>query len=158
MQYWNNLPGNEQRNLLIGGTAALLLLLYGLVIDPFTQELKQLEQNVAADRELLLWMEQAAQQVKALQGSGNVKRGNGQSLLSLVDISAKKNGLGGALKQVRPEGKGVRLRFEQASFDSMVRWLGRLASEQGVGVVSLNLERLETPGTVNATVVLGRGA
>lgn len=157
MEYWNKLQGGEQRTLLIGGVAALLLLLYGLVIDPFSQELKRLEQSVAADRELLAWMEQAAQQVKTLRGSGGAKRGNGQSLLSLVDASAKKNGLGGALKQVRPEGNGVRLRFEQASFDDMVRWLGRLGSEQGVGVLSLNLERLETPGTVNATVVLERG-
>ena len=159
MNYWQNLQAREQRTLLIGGVAALLLLIYTLILDPFSQEMARMEQSVAADRELLAWMEQSAQQVKAMRGNGGGgKSGKGGSLLSLVDASAKKNGLGGALKQVKPEASGVRLRFEQASFDDIVRWLGRLGSEQGVGVTSLTLERLPAPGQVNATVVLERGA
>lgn len=158
MQYWQNLQAREQRTLLIGGVVMLLLLIYTLILEPFTQEMARMEQSVAADRELLAWMEQSAQQVTALRGKGGGKSGRGGSLLSLVDASAKKNGLGGALKQVKPEASGVRLRFEQASFDDMVRWLGRLGSEQGVGVTSLTLERLPEAGQVNATVVLERGA
>lgn len=157
MQYWHNLQAREQRTLLIGGVAALLLLLYSAVIDPFSQELKRLEKDVAADRELLAWMEQSAAQVKVLRGSSGTRRGSGGSLLSLVDASAKQHGLGGALKQVKPEGNGVRLSFEQAGFDDMVRWLGRLGAEQGVGVITLSLERLPTSGLVNATVVLEQG-
>ncbi len=158
MQYWQNLQTREQHTLLVGGIAVLLLLFYSLVLDPFAQELQRLEQSVATDRELLVWMEQSAQQIMALRGSGAAKRASGGSLLSLVDASAKQNGLGGALKQVKPEGSGVRLRFEQAGFDDMVRWLGRLGAEQGVGVVTLTLERLPVSGKVNATVVLERGA
>jgi len=155
--YWRNLQAREQRTLLIGGVAVLMLLIYSLVIDPFTQGLSRLEQGVAENRALLAWMEQAAQQVKTLRGSSAVQQAGGGSLLSLIDRSAKQNGLGGALKQVKPEGEGVRLRFEQAGFDDMVRWLGRLGAEQGVGVTTLTLERLPSSGQVNATVVLERG-
>jgi general secretion pathway protein M len=158
MQYWHNLQGREQRTLMIGGVALLLLLLYSAVLAPISRELQRLEQGVAADRELLAWMEQSAVQVKQLRGNGGGQRGSGQSLLSLVDASAKQNGLGGALKQVKPEGSGVSLRFEEASFDDMVRWLGRLGTEQGVGVTTLTLERLPLSGRVNATVVLEGGA
>jgi general secretion pathway protein M len=158
MQYWHNLQAREQRTLLLGGVAALLLLLYSSVLDPFAREVQRLEQGVAANRELLAWMEQAAAQVQVLRGSAGNKRAQGQSLLSLVDASAKQNGLGGALKQVKPESGGVRLRFEEAGFDDMLRWLGRLGTEQGVGVSTLTLERLPTPGRVNATVVLEGGA
>ncbi|MEN8170286.1 MAG: type II secretion system protein M [Pseudomonadota bacterium] len=158
MQYWHNLQAREQRTLLIGGVAALLLLLYSVVLDPFAQELQRLEQSVAADSELLAWMKVSAQQVKTLRASGSGKRGNAKSLLSLVDASARKNGLGGALEQLKPEGDGVRLHFEAAGFDDMLRWLGRLGAEQGVGVTTLTLERLPSPGRVNATVVLERGA
>lgn len=159
MQYWHNLQASEQRTLLIGGVAALLLLLYSAVLDPFAQELQRLEQSVAADSELLVWMQASAQQVKALRGGGGggAKPSTGQSLLSLVDASAKQNGLGDSLKQLKPEASGVRLRFEEAGFDDMLRWLGRLGSEQGVGVTTLTLERLAAPGRVNATVVLERG-
>ena len=156
MQFWQNLQTREQRTLLFGGVALAVLLIYSLILEPFAQDMARMEQSVAADRELLSWMEQSALQVMALRGNGGAKRGG--SLLSLVDASAKKNGLGGALKQVKPEASGVRLRFEEASFDGMVRWLGRLGVEQGVGVTSLTLERLPSPGQVNATVVLARGA
>jgi general secretion pathway protein M len=158
MQYWHNLQAREQRTLLLGGVALLLLLLYSMVLDPFSQELQRLEQSVAADRELLAWMEQAAQQVKQLRGTGGGRRDAGQSLLSLVDASAKQHGLAGALKQVKPEGSGVNLRFEAASFDDLVRWLGQLGTEQGVAVTTMTLERLPQPGRVNATVVLEGGA
>ncbi|MCW8919196.1 MAG: type II secretion system protein M [Gammaproteobacteria bacterium] len=155
--YWHNLQAREQRTLLLGGVVTLLLLLYGTVLDPFAQEMQRLEQRVAEDRELLAWMEQAAVQVKQLRGSGAARRADGQSLLSLLDASAKQSGLGAALKQVKPEGVGVRLRFETAGFDALVGWLGRLAAEQGVGVTTLTLERLAQPGRVNATVVLEGG-
>ena len=158
MQYWHNLQAREQRTLMIGAVVALPLLIYSLVLDPFSQELERLEAAVEDNRHLIAWMEQAAAQVEKLRGSGSAKRAAGGSLLSLVDASAKQNGLGGALKQVKPEGNGVRLRFEQAGFDDMVRWLGRLGTEQGVGVTTLTMERLPAPGQVNATVVLERGA
>jgi general secretion pathway protein M len=158
MQYWHNLQARDQRVLLLGAVVVLLLLIYSLVIEPFGQELERLEQAVEDNGQLLAWMESSATRVRALRGNGAAKRGSGGSLLSLVDASAKQNGLGGALKQVKPEGNGVRLRFEQAGFDDMVRWLGRLGAEQGVGVTTLTLERLPTSGQVNATVVLERGA
>ena len=157
MQYWHNLQARDQRVLLIGAVVALPLLIFALIIDPFNQEVERLQQAVESNTELLDWMEQSAQQVKALRGSGPGRQSSG-SLLSLVDASAKRNGLGGALKQVKPEGSGVRLRLEQAAFDDMVRWLGRLGSEQGVGVTTLTMERLPASGQVNATVVLEKGA
>lgn len=158
MEYWHNLQAREQRTLLIGTLLAIPLLIYSLIIEPVSQELRRLEQAVEANGELLAWMEHSAAQVKALQRQGRTKR-NGGSLLSLVDASAKQNGLGEALKQLKPDGgNGVRLRFEQAGFDDMLRWLGRLGAEQGVAVSSLTMERLEQPGRVNATVVLERGA
>lgn len=156
-QYWQNLQPRDQRILLIGAVIVVPLLLYSLIIEPFQQSMTRLEEGVKKNTELLAWMEQAAAQVKTLRGSGTSTSNSGASLLSVVDASAKQNGLGSALKQVKPDGNGVRLRFEQAGFDDMVRWLGRLGSEQGVGVTSLTLERLSVTGQVNATVVLERG-
>ena len=156
MQYWHNLQARDQRVLLLGMSIAVPLLIYSLIIDPFSQELERLEGAVQSNGELLAWMNQSAEQVKVLQRSVGDKQGGG-SLLSLVDASAKQNGLGGALKQVKPEGSGVRLRFEEAGFDDMIRWLGRLGAEKGVGVTSLTMERLPAAGQVNATVVLERG-
>lgn len=157
--YWLGLQPRERRTLMLGGMALLCLLIYTLVVDPFQRELSRLESSVASQRELLGWMEQAASQVKQLQGSGgNAGRSGSQSLLSLIDTSAKSNGLGAALKQVKPEGQGVRVRLEEAPFDDIVRWFDQLGQTHGVAVNTLTLERLSTPGRVNLTVVLERGA
>jgi general secretion pathway protein M len=75
--------------------------------------------------------------------------------MSLVDANARSTGLTGALKEIKPEGQGVRVRLEQVAFDDMLRWLEQLHSRQGVSVTGLVMERLPQPGRVNASVVLG---
>ncbi len=154
-QYWANLQPRERHTLLGGGIALLLILLYGLVIDPFLQELDRLEKSVKVQASELAWMQQSAAEVKRLQSSRpGARRVAGQSLMSLVDASARGIGLSGAIKEIKPEGQGVKVRLELVAFDDMLRWFDRLHGKDGVGVTSLVLERLASPGQVNASVVL----
>lgn len=156
--FWNNLQPRERHTMLGGGIALVLILLYGLVIDPFQQELARLEGSVEAQTKELAWMQQASAEVKRLRGSGPAaRRVAGQSLMSLVDASARSTGLSGAIKQIRPEGQGVKVRLEEVVFDDMLRWLEQLKSKQGVNVSSLVMERLSVPGRVNASVTLEAG-
>ncbi|HEY9148002.1 MAG TPA: type II secretion system protein GspM, partial [Gammaproteobacteria bacterium] len=59
--------------------------------------------------------------------------------------------------QLSPVGDKIRIRLEEASFDTMLRWLGALEQDAGVGVDTLTLERLPGQGMVNATILLARG-
>jgi general secretion pathway protein M len=155
-QTWNNLQPRERHTLLGGGIALALILIYTLLIDPFQQELVRLERSVASQQELLEWMQQAAAEVKLLRSSQPAaERVSGQSLMSVIDASARSTGLSGAIKQLRPDGQGVKVRLEEAAFDDMLRWLGQLNSRHGIPVTALVMERLSQPGRVNASVVLG---
>lgn len=155
-QYWANLQPRERHTLLGGGVSLILILLYALVLDPFQQELARLHKSVEEQSAELAWMRQAAAEVKRLQGSSPVSgRVAGQSLMSLVDASARSTGLSGAIKQIKPEGQGVKVRLEEVVFDDMLRWFEQLGNKQGVSVSSLVMERLSQPGRVNASVVLG---
>ena len=158
-EYWSGLQPREQRILAGGGAALLLILIYALIIDPFTSELDRLRASVTTQQEELGWMRQAAAEAKTLIGSAPQRAAarGGQSAMSAIDSTARKYGLGKALKQLSPNGSKVRVRLEGASFDSMLQWLGELGEKQGIGVDSLSMERLADPGLVNATVVLGGG-
>lgn len=155
-QYWSNLQPRERHTLFAGGIVLIPLLIYALVIDPFYQELARLEKSVATQRELLVWMKQSAAEVKGLRKTTpGVKNVSGQSLMSTIDASARSTNLSGAIKQLRPEGQGVKVRLEDAAFDDMLRWLGQLNTRHGIAVSGLVMERLPQPGKVNASVVLG---
>jgi len=156
-EYWSGLQPRERRVLAGGGVATVLILFYALILEPFTSELARLESSVATQQEELAWMQRAAVEAKSLS-AGAPQAGanrNGQAIMSVIDSSARKHGLAKALKQLSPSGGKVRVRLESAAFDALLNWLGELGAKQGVPVSSLNMERLPTPGMVNATVVLG---
>ncbi len=155
-QYWDNLQPRERRILAVGAVALLLLLLYALVWDPYRSAVARLEQSVAEQRELVIWMQGAAAEVNRLQkSSGRKQLPPGQSLLTVVDSMAKAQGLGQAIKRVQPDGaRAVRVWMEQASFDSVLKWIDTLNARYGIVVTGLVVDRQETPGLVNARVVV----
>jgi len=158
-QYWANLQPRERHTLLGGGIVLALILVYALVVDPFQQALAGLQQSVATQEETLAWMRQASAEIKQLRAATPGARSvSGQSLMSLIDASARSTGLSGAIKQIRPEGQGVKVRLEEVVFDDMLRWLDQLQRNHGVSLGSLVMERLAQPGRVNASVSLEGGS
>ncbi|MEX0899964.1 MAG: type II secretion system protein M [Gammaproteobacteria bacterium] len=146
-----------RERLLIGGAAGavVLLLAYLLVVEPLQQRRAVLERGVVAQRELLAWMRDA---VVPLRGNTSAPADSrGQSLFAVVDRSARATVLAGALQRVQPEGQGnVRVWFNDAPFDDLVRWIATLQREHGITVNTLSVERVDTAGLVNARVTLER--
>jgi general secretion pathway protein M len=153
--WWLGLEARERRLITVGGAAALVLVIYALILDPLLSGLSHRRQAVAEQRSTLAWMQQAVGQVAQLRSAGpRAANLGGRSLLGLVDGSAREAGLGGALKRVKPDGStGVRVWFEGVRFDDLVGWLGRLEAQQ-VSVRSITLDRPGEPGRVNAQLTL----
>lgn len=155
--WYLQLQQREQRMLAAGAAALVLLLLYALVWSPLTTHQQTLRETVKEQQATALWMQQAAREATQLRAARPTagKIAAGQSLLALVDQSAKNSQLGSAMKRVEPEGQtGVRVWFEQANFDDLVLWLEALQRDYGVHISTLVVERQETPGQVNARVGL----
>ncbi len=158
LSYWMQLRPREQALLGVAGLVLLLAVLFMLVWEPVMQEHRRLQQGLVQQQELLAWMQQSAAEVRRLQaGAGQSRQARargGQSLLALIDSTAKRARLGAALKRVEPDGSGrVRVWLEQAAFDDLVRWLGQLQQRYGVRVDSIAVDRDEKPGRVAARVV-----
>lgn len=147
---------SQERITVIGGAVALALMLFYVAIwDPIHTGVAQLEKSVAKQAPLLAWMKQAAIEVKTLRGGQAAQKLNsGESLLSLIDSTAKKGRLGNALKRVKPDGdKKVRVWLEQASFDDMVKWLENLNNFYDVEVLSLVIDRKDVSGIIDSRIV-----
>ncbi len=161
MEYWQGLQPRERVMLLIGGVALLFALFYFLLWQPVMSARAQMRQEVQQQQALLQWMKDAASEAKLLRGvagaNGKNKGLGGQSLLSLVDQSAKQQGLGDAVKRIEPDGKQVRIWFEAANFDQLAGWLEKISAGNGVRVVNATIERTDAPGLVNARLRLAGG-
>jgi general secretion pathway protein M len=148
------LSPRERRLLLIGAIAAVTILIFGMLI-PLDRSVAHAQQRLAKKRADLSWMQAAAPQIALLPPASAV---GGESLLVIVDRSARESGLASALSGSEPGGAGnLTVRLEKAPFDALVGWLARLGQQNGVTVDSAIIEKSGAPGLVNANIVLHTG-
>jgi type II secretory pathway component PulM len=152
-QWLERLVPRERRFVLLGTVGAALLLVFGGAWR-LHNAVAASERRIAAKTADLAWMQAVA---PAMQAAPPAAGDGGESLPLLVDRTAREAGLDTTLAGSEPAGpRGLRVRFNAASFDALVAWLAALHSQYGVHVGSANIERVGTEGTVNATVVLLR--
>ena len=147
----------ERRLVLIAaGFLAIALFWLVLVLPLHTMQVKRAArvEKKSAD---LVWMRQAAPQVAAARASGGSAGPSNESLVVLIDRTARQAGLGSALRDQSPNGShSLRLRLESAPFDSLVAWLALLQQQHGVAIETANVDVGSAPGLVNASVTVGQ--
>ena len=154
-KWYRGLEEREQRFVAIGAIAAVVLLLAGVIL-PLNNSISRARQRVAAKQVDLVFIQSATPQLAAAgPASGAAK---GESLVVLIDSSARESGLGKALTSSQPTGDGgLRIRLDHAPFDGIVAWLARLSQQHGVRVESAEIESAGETGMVNAGLVLKTG-
>jgi len=153
--WYSNLADRERRFVLFGGIGAAVLLLAGVVL-PLNRSIVQARQRVATKQVDLAFIQSAIPQLAAAgpMGGGATR----DSLVVLVDSSARESGLGKSISSSQPTGDGgLRLRLDRAAFDGLVAWLARLTQQHGVRIESAEIEAAGEPGLVNAGLVLRAG-
>jgi general secretion pathway protein M len=149
----DTLSERDRKMLLIGGVVIVLLLIY--VIIQLDSNVSKAHKRISKKVEDLAWIETAAPEFMQLPVA---EAASGESLLVIVDRSARESGLGGSLAGSEPSGPGaLSVRLQKASFDQLVTWLGRLAQQNGIRVDSASIDSAGEPGVVNAAIVLHMG-
>ena len=154
-KWYRGLEEREQRFVGTGAIAAVVLLLAGVFL-PLNNSISRARQRVAAKQVDLAFIQSATPQLAAAGPSGGAAKG--ESLVVLIDSSARESGLGKALTSSQPTGDGgLRIRLDHAPFDGIVAWLARLSQQHGVRVESAEIESAGETGMVNAGLVLKTG-
>jgi general secretion pathway protein M len=148
------LPKREQRLVLIGGVLALTLLIFGIIV-PLDHAVARERAKLTQKRADLAWMQSVAPEIAA---SAAPPSATGESLLVIIDRSARESGLASSMAGSEPGGANtLSIRLEKAPFDSLIGWLARLSQQNGVLVDSATIEKAGAPGRVNAAIVLHSG-
>jgi general secretion pathway protein M len=151
------LSERERRLVYAAGGLLAVGLLYAILVLPFQAAGHRMAARLDKKTTDLAWMRQVAPQVAATAGMGAASgAGGGESLVVLVDRTAREAGLGNSLRDQSPDGnRGLRLRLETASFDVLVAWLAALQTRYGVSVDAATIDG-GAPGIVNASLTLTR--
>lgn len=158
--WFRGLERREQRTVVIGGIVAAIMLFYVGLLMPLEAAVDKRETRVAELEDDVSYMQQTAGRIKALQQSapGNATDA-ARPLVVIVDRTARDAQLSNTLTSSQPVGQnGILVRFESASFDTLIEWLGRLNGGYGVRVREARFDQANTRGLVNATLTLERPA
>jgi len=155
-EWFDNLGERDRRIVTWGGAAVLVLVLLGIIV-PLNRNIAIARERVTRKQGDLQFIQSVAPQLaSAGPSSGNAT--TAESLVVLVDSSARESGLGKSLSNSQPTGdKGLRVRLDRVGFDAMVAWLARLSQQHGVRVESAEIESAGEAGLVNAGLVLKAG-
>jgi general secretion pathway protein M len=146
-----SLSPRDRRTLLIGGVIAAILFVLAVIL-PLDHSVSRLHDQVAQKQADLVWMRSAAPEIAA---AGPIRSNSGESLIVIVDQSARESGLGGSLAGSQPSGQGgLSVQLEKAPFDALVGWLARLSQQNGIQIESATIDSAGEPGTVNASLTL----
>jgi len=148
-----NLSSRERQLVYAAAGLAGVLLLYLVLVLPFQSASHRIASRLEKKAADLAYMRQAAPRLVAASSGAAVN--SNESIVVLVDRTAREAGLGGALRDQSPNGQGVRLRIEGAPFDALVAWLGTLQSQYGVAIEAAVVGSV-SPGIVNASLTLTR--
>jgi general secretion pathway protein M len=149
---WDTMSPRERRLVLICGAIAAVVIVFGVLI-PLDHSVSKARARIGQKQADLVWMRGVA---PVLAASTPVRvQSNGESLIVIVDRSAREAGLGSSLAGSDPSGPGgIQVRLEKASFDALIGWLSRLSQQNGIRVEGASIDGAGTPGLVNAAIVL----
>ena len=151
-EWFDNLSERERNLVYAAGALVGVALVYLVLVLPFQTSGKRMASRVQQKTADLAWMQASAPQ--AMAAAGVAKAGGGESLVVLVDRTAREAGLGAALRDQSPDGNnGLRLQIEGAPFDTLVTWLASLQQQHGVSIESATIGAA-APGFVNAMLSL----
>ncbi|MBK7114470.1 MAG: type II secretion system protein M [Proteobacteria bacterium] len=145
----------DQRVLFWGGIAAGVIVL-ALILLPLQRNLSKARARVAQQQADLAWMRQVAPTLAAAgPGPAAAATQPGESLVVLIDRSARESGLAQALTGSQPAANGaMTVRMENADFNLLIGWMSRLVAQHDLRVESASITGNGTAGLVNAAVQL----
>ncbi len=153
--YWLSLSRRERLIVGFGGAAAIVIIGYVLVWEPWQRALQRLRVQVPTQIETLTWMQAEAARVAPLRSRRGDGAPSGMPVLTVIERSAREAQLRDAIRRIQPgRDNEVQVWLSNVAFDTWLRWIDAL-SRQGIDVVAANVDRAPDD-TVNVRVTFQR--
>lgn len=155
--WWSSLETRER--MFVGGLGVFLILFFfWLFLDKLFTDAADYRQRADRAERQLAWMQQAVQEISAAPRAGaNRAASSNRSLNVIVDQTRGRYQLAATNTQ-QVGADQLRVRLEDARFDSIVQWLGELRRQHGITIATASVTQTDVRGTTNATLTLSRGA
>jgi general secretion pathway protein M len=148
---YDTLAPREQKLVKFGAIGVVAILIFGVLL-PLDSSVAKARTRISQKQADLVWMKGVAPLLAAQAPAHN---NNGESLIVIVDRSARESGLGKSLAGTDPSGAGgIQVRLEKAPFDAIIGWLSRLSQQNGIAVDGATIDSAGSQGIVNAAIVL----
>ncbi|CAM3024945.1 Type II secretion system protein M [Vibrio mytili] len=144
--WWSSISQREQRLMLGCGVIVVIGILYWGLIQPVTQRAELAQSRIKSEKQLLVWVQDKANDITALRKSGGVTYSN-QPLNQLISSSARRFKV--ELIRVQPRNESVQVWIKPVAFNQLVDWLRYLKEQQGIEVEFLDIDRTEQAGMVD---------
>jgi general secretion pathway protein M len=158
-QWFYSLPPKEQWMVSATGILILITLFYLVIWEPVHASLDTERQKQQSQKEILIWMQQAAMEAESLQASGikSTIRDKDKPVTLVIEQTIQNAGLKPSVSKIESSGSdGARVTLNEAPFNQILIWLNTIASFNGIQVTSANIERASAPGRANARLTLDR--
>jgi general secretion pathway protein M len=158
-QWFYSLPVKEQWMLSGAGALIIATLFFLIVWEPIHLALDEEQHKQQSQKEILLWMQQAAIEAAALRstGSRSTIRDKNKPTTLVIEQTIQNAGLKPSVNKIESSGNdSARVTLNEASFDQLLVWLNTLATHNGIQAVSASIERASKPGQVNVRLTFER--
>jgi type II secretory pathway component PulM len=146
------------REKMIVAVALLVMLVIGghaLVIEPYLQRVAALQDEIEQQRADLEWMRSAVARLPNSAMTADSAEISG-TLANFIDQAVRRQGLAGQLSQMSPVGEDeIRMRYSAVEFNRLIAFIA-LVNSSGLAVKDIRISPAETPGIVDANLVLER--
>ncbi len=156
--WFEHLQSREKLIVSSGTVVVAVALIVSLGIRPLYVNSARTAERVTNKEAVLVKLEQASRRLNSgTAGSARAIEAASQSMVVVVDKSARSLRLGQYLTRNQPDGvTGIRLRFENAPFDDLVKWIAEIQTRYGMTAVSASFDKAGASGRVNCSLVLER--
>ena len=157
--WWRGLGARDQSVALLGVALAVPMLAYLAIWQPLSSAQSKAAEAERSMAQQLAEVRQLAAQLRSRPASvaGGAASATRLAPLPAVEVAAREFALTGALKRREAEGgNGVRVVFEGAAAEALLRMLESLALKHGLQVTAAQIDPV-SPGRVNAQISLKSG-
>lgn len=142
--WWQQLNIREQRLVIVMSALVSVFILYSLIWQPMNEKIAASKLKLERQQSLLAWVQESTQRYQQAKSNGGGS--SGESLSSIVNRTSRTDEI--SITRMQPQGDDLQVWIDEISFNQLLSWLEKLATQDGLQVKSIDLSKADQQGVV----------